>query len=141
MWRCKVSLTLGKWFQYLDVLTAFQPVGYNLMKLFHVSSKLMIISLLCIFITNSNKSSAMLEALEYTWFSFYCGFVNTIILWFHSKKMEKSSEPSYLMTKISKQFILACVLRKVFETGAAEFLVMELFQLQLLSVGLYNRLM
>lgn len=141
MWRCKVSLTLGKWFQYLDVLTAFQPVGYNLMKLFHVSSKLMIISLLCIFITNSNKSSAMLEALEYTWFSFYCGFVNTIILWFHSKKMEKSYEPSYLMTKISKQFILACVLRKVFETGAAEFLVMELFQLQLLSVGLYNRLM
>lgn len=139
--RCKVSLTLGKWFQYLDVLTAFQPVGYNLMKLFHVSSKLMIISLLCIFITNSNKSSAMLEALEYTWFSFYCGFVNTIILWFHSKKMEKSYEPSYLMTKISKQFILACVLRKVFETGAAEFLVMELFQLQLLSVGLYNRLM
>lgn len=139
--RCKVSLTLGKWFQYLDVLTAFQPVGYNLMKLFHVSSKLMIISLLCIFITNSNKSSAMLEALEYTWFSFYCGFVHTIILWFHSKKMEKSYEPSYLMTKISKQFILACVLRKVFETGAAEFLVMELFQLQLLSVGLYNRLM
>lgn len=139
--RCKVSLTLGKWFQYLDVLTAFQPVGYNLMKLFHVSSKLMIISLLCIFITNSNKSSAMLEALEYTRFSFYCGFVNTIILWLHSKKMEKSYEPSYLMTKISKQFILACVLRKVFETGAAEFLVMELFQLQLLSVGLYNRLM
>lgn len=141
MWRCKVSLTLGKWFQYLDVLTAFQPVGYNLMKLFHVSSKLMIISLLCIFITNFNKSSAMLEVLEYTWFSFYCGFVNTIILWFHSKKMEKSYEPSYLMTKISKQFILACVLRKVFETGAAEFLVMELFQLQLLSVGLYNRLL
>lgn len=141
MWRCKVSLTLGKWFQYLDVLTAFQPVGYNLMKLFHVSSKLMIISLLCIFITNFNKSSALLEALEYTWFSFHCGFVNTIILWFHSKKMEKSYEPSYLMTKISKQFILACVLRKVFETGAAEFLVMELFQLQLLSVGLYNRLL
>lgn len=141
MWRCKVSLTLGKWFQYLDVLTAFQPVGYNLMKLFHVSSKLMIISLLCIFITNFNKSSAMLEVLEYTWFSFYCGFVNTIILWFHSKKMEKSYEPNYLMTKISKQFILACVLRKVFKTGAAEFLVMELFQLQLLSVGLYNRLL
>lgn len=96
---------------------------------------------LCIFITDSNKSSAMLEALEYTWFSFYCGFVNTIILWFHNKKIEKSYEPSYLMTKIGEQFILACVLRKVFETGDAEFLVMELFQLQLLSVGLYNRLM
>lgn len=87
---------------------------------------------LCLFTTDSNKSSAMLEVLEYAWFSFYCGFVSTLILWFHSKKVEKSYEPSYLMTKISKQFILACVLRKVFETGAAEFLVMELFQLQLL---------